>query len=337
MIALEQKKEIIILIQEARDKGCTIKECCDCIEISTRTYIRWKKGVLPDQRKGAKKKVVRKITDTDRQRIIDICCSDRFVDLNPYCIFVTLLDEGVYIASVSTFYRVLREEKLLSHRRKSRAGVKQTTPNELCASGPNQIYSWDITYLKTMIKGIYYFAYVVVDIWSRKIVCWEIHDRESSDIAATMFKNMVERLKLQGITLRSDNGAAMKGATILSMFYSLGIIPSYSRPRVSNDNSYSESLFKTIKYTVGYPKNFDSIDHAMEWFDKFVNWYNFEHKHSGIGYVTPEQRHNGTAEIIMAKRNNLMNEIRQKYPERWGKKKQIWESEIFSYLNKAAG
>lgn len=337
MISEDAKNQTILLIQDARNEGCTIKECCDCIEISTRTYIRWKQGIIKDRRKGASKRVARKISEIGRQRIIDTCCEERFKDLNPYCIFTTLLDEGNYIGSVSTFYRVLRDANLLSHRRKSRPGHKRTKPTELSASGPNQIYSWDITYMKTMIRGVYYFAYVVLDIWSRKIVCWEIHDRESSEIAAIMFKNMVARLKLQGVTLRSDNGAPMKGGTILSMFYSLGIIPSYSRPRVSNDNPFSESLFKTVKYTAGYPNGFDSIDHAMEWFDSFVKWYNTEHKHSGIGYITPEQRHNGTGNLIMEKRNAFMATVRERHPERWGKKIQTWKSEELVYLNKAAG
>jgi transposase InsO family protein len=336
MINLDLKRQTLIIIQEARDKGCTIKECCDCIEISTRTYIRWNKGLLMDKRKGAKKRVALKLSDSDRQNIIRVCCEDRFIDLTPYCIIATLLDEGIYLGSASTFYRVLREAGLTKHRRKSHPGVAKTKPVELCASGPNQIYSWDITYLKTMVRGIYYFAYVVIDIWSRKIVCWEIHDRESSEIAAVMFKNMVTRLKLQGVTLRSDNGSPMKGGDILSMFYSLGIIPSYSRPRVSNDNPFSESLFKTIKYTAGYPSFFESIDHAMEWFNGFVNWYNTEHKHSGIGYITPEQRHNGTGKLIMDNRNTVMKMAREKHPERWGNKLQTWKSEEYVYLNKAA-
>jgi len=336
MINIEQKTQTIILIQEAINKGCTIKECCDCIEISSRTYIRWKKGMLSDRRKGSTKRVVRKLSEAERQQIITVCCEKRFVDLNPYCIVATLLDEGIYLGSASTFYRVLKEANLLVHRQKSRPGKKRTKPLELKASGPNQIYSWDITYLKTSVRGIYYYAYVVVDIWSRKIVCWEIHDRESPEIAATLFKNMVDRLKLEGVTLRSDNGNPMKGSTVLSMFQSLGIIPSYSRPRVSNDNPYSESLFKTVKYTAGYPECFTSLDHAMEWFDSFVRWYNFEHKHSGIGYITPDQRHSGSGKVIMNRRNIVLEMIRQTYPERWSKNIRIWKSEDFVYLNKTA-
>lgn len=336
LIDCEIKRQVVMNIDEARQAGCSIKECCDCIDISSRSYLRWQKELGADKRKGAVKNSNRKLSEAEIQQIIDVCCEERFADLNPYCIVATLIDEGIYIASVSSFYRVLRKAKLLNHRRKSKPGVKRNKPDQIEASGPNQVFSWDITYLKTAVRGIYLFAYVVMDIWSRKIVCYEIHDRESPDIAGVMFKNMVERLKLKGVTLRSDNGNPMKGGTILSMFYSLGILPSYSRPRVSNDNPYSESLFKTIKYTAGYPAYFSSIEHAMDWFNQFVRWYNTEQKHSGIGYVTPEERHTGLHYAILENRNKVMKKAIEMHPVRWGKKLYIWQSEESVYLNKLA-
>jgi len=328
------KKQVVSNIQVALNAGCTIKECCNILEISTRTYIRWRNGLIADRRKNAEKTVVRKLTYDEQQRIINVSCEERFADLTPYCIIATLLDEGIYIASSRTFYRVLKSEGLIRHRQKSKPGVKRNKPSELAATGPNQVFSWDITYLKTNVRGIYYYAYVVLDVWSRKIVCWEIHDRESSEIAENMFKNMVKRLNLKEVKLHSDNGSPMKGGTILSTFYALGIITSFSRPRVSNDNPYSESLFKTVKYTAGYPSAFISNEHAIAWFSDFVNWYNTEHKHSGIDYITPEQRHSGIGGKILEERNKVMDLAYKLTPKRWGVKKHIWKAPSTVYLNR---
>lgn len=333
MISLGEKQEAMILIQEATEGGARKKKACEMIGISIRAFQRWEKAIINDARKGAKKKIPRKLSEEEKQEIIDISCSPEYKDLTPYEIVAILAEKGVYIASERTFYRVLKESGLLHHRGNGRVPVKREIPAELVAAGPDQIWSWDITWLKTEIRGLFYYAYVVKDIWTKDIVGWEIHDREDEQIAASLFKRIKMRHDMKGIYLRSDNGNPMKGATMLMTLYNLGVIPSFSRPKVSNDNPFIESLFKTLKYTAGYPGQFKSLDHARTWMADFVNWYNTEHRHSSIGYVTPGQRRNGDYKEIFKKRNQTLAEARQVHPERWGIKLRVWKSVEKVYLN----
>jgi transposase InsO family protein len=222
--------------------------------------------------------------------------------------------------------------RLLSHRRKSKAPVHREKPR-LKASGPNQVLSWDITYLKSPISGIYFYLYLVIDIWSRKIVAWEIHERESADYAAAMLRTLDCKQSLRGIKLHSDNGSPMKGLSMLAMMQQLGVEPSHSRPRVSTDNPYSESLFGTLKYQASYPSFFESLDEARAWVEKFVDYYNNRHLHSGIGYVTPEDRHTGRDVQILETRRKTYEEARRKHPERWSGKPKSWERKEYVYIN----
>ena len=246
------------------------------------------------------------------------------------------MDEKRYIASSSTFYRVLREKDMLHHRKKGRARKKLNPPPELAATGPNQVWSWDITYLKTEIKGIYLYAYIIIDVWSRKITGWEIHEEESETIARELFERLKGRYNLSGIKLHSDNGNPMKGATMIMTLYNLGVIPSFSRPRISDDNPYSESLFKTLKYTAGFPGCFKNLNHSREWIADFVNWYNEKHRHSGIKYITPNQRHSGLGEKIMMIRNQVIAEAFSQNPQRWSHKPALWKNLETVYLNPSA-
>ena len=323
----------IELIDEAVTSGARLFKACEVLEISERTYYRWKSNPNGDLRKGAKKNTPRKLTEAEKQEIIDISCDERFVDSNPYQIVAILLEEGTYVASASTFYRVLRENDMVHHRRKGRPGKKRNRPPELIATGPNQVWSWDITWLKTGVAGIFLYAYVIIDVWSRKIVGWEVHPRESDKIAAELFRRLASEQNLRGVRLHSDNGNPMKGATMIMMLYWLGIVPSFSRPRVSDDNAYSESLFKTLKYTAGYPKYFSGLEHARSWMADFVNWYNDKHRHSGIGYITPNQRHSGEGKIVMKKRNAALLKAFSSKPERWSRKPALWNETETVYLN----
>jgi transposase InsO family protein len=321
------------LIDEAVTDGARLFKACEVLEISVRTYYRWKSNPKGDSRRGAVKKVPRKLTEAERKEILNISCSERFADVNPYKIVAILLEEGIYIASVSSFYRVLREHDLVHHRRKGRVGKRKNVPPELVATGPNQVWSWDITWLKSAVAGIYLYAYVIIDVWSRKIVGWEVHERESDELAAELFHRLATEQDLRGVRLHSDNGNPMKGATMIMMLYRLGILPSFSRPRVSDDNPYSESLFKTLKYTAGFPKYFTDLSHSRSWMADFVNWYNNEHRHSGIGYVTPDQRHTGVSKIIMQKRNETIMNAYAVNPERWSSKPALWEEAKEVFLN----
>ncbi len=321
------------LIDEAVTNGARLFKACEVLEISVRTYYRWKSGKVSDLRKGAEKRVPRKLTKVEKLEILNISCSERFADTNPYQIVAILLEEGTYIASASSFYRVLREYDLVHHRRKGRPGNRKATPPELIATGPNQVWSWDITWFKTSVMGIFFYAYVIIDVWSRKIVGWEVHERESDKLAAELFKRLASEQNIRGVRLHSDNGNPMKGATMIMMLYKLGIIPSFSRPRVSDDNAFSESLFKTLKYTAGFPQYFTDLGHSRSWLADFVDWYNNKHRHSGIGYVTPNQRHSGESTMIMQKRNETIAKAYASKPERWSRKPALWNEVKEVYLN----
>lgn len=330
---LVEKHRALELIKEAIVAGARKEKACETIGISIRAFQRWDQSCNHDGRKGAKKKVPRKLTEEERQKVKDTACEKQYKDLNPYEIVALLAENGTYIASERTFYRILKAGGLLHHRGNTKPAIKKPEPDELVATGPSQIWSWDITWLRSDVRGLFYYAYVIKDIWTKEIIGWVIHDRENDELAATMFNRLKLKHNMRGIFLRSDNGNPMKGATMLMMLYSLGVIPSYSRPKVSNDNPFIESLFKTLKYTAGYPGQFKDIDHARIWMANFVNWYNTEHRHSAIGYVTPLERRSGAYNIIFEKRNDTLAAAREKNPERWGKKIRVWGCNDTVYLN----
>ena len=332
----EQRNLSIELIDEAVFAGARLKKACEVLEISLRTFYRWKNDTTGDKRRDSEKKIPRKLTPEEAQEIVDVSCEKRFCDCTPYQIVAILLDEGRYIASTSSFYRILKSRDLLHHRKRGRSNKKKVTPPELVATGPNKVFSWDITWLKTDVNGIFFFAYMIIDVWSRKLVGWEIHTKESADISSNMFKRLSRKLKLKGVKLHSDNGHPMRGSTMIQTLYNLGILPSFSRPRVSNDNPFSESFFKTVKYTAGFPSYFKDLEHARTWMADFVNWYNTEHRHSGIGLITPEQRHIGEGSKIMGKRNNVMSKAYARKPERWSSKPAVWKNTEEVYLNPSA-
>jgi len=258
-----------------------------------------------------------------------------FRDLSPKQIVPRLADQGDYIASESTFYRVLRDEDQLTHRQPSRPATSRR-PREHVATGPCQVWSWDITYLKSPILGQFFYLYLILDVWSRKIVAATVYARESNEHAATLFRQACRRLGLDptGLVLHSDNGGPMKGATMLAMLQKLGVVPSFSRPRVSDDNPYSEALFRTLKYRPGFPSQpFVSEENAQRWVDGFVLWYNTEHLHSAIRFVTPDDRHFGREAAILAQRRRVYAQARQRTPERWAQNTRNWEPVAAVYLN----
>jgi putative transposase len=333
MISLEDKQHTLEIITEAVESGARKFMACNTLEVSTRTLQRWEQDCTADRRKGALKNVARKLSLEEVGELIDIACSKRFKDLNPHEIVPILAEEGRYIASESSFYRYLRKLGLLHHRGNSKAKSSNVKPPELVATGPNQVWSWDITWLKSDVDGIFYYCYMIKDIWKKNIVGWEIHEYESVDIAADMFTRLKVRYNLRGIRLHSDNGNPMKGSTMIITLSNLGVVPSFSRPRVSNDNPYIESLFKTVKYTASYPGRFKSLDHSREWMAGFVNWYNTEHRHSAIGYITPEQRGSGKDLEIFKTRNRVIEEAQSRHPERWGKRIRKWVNRDVVVLN----
>ena len=262
--------------------------------------------------------------------------SAEFGHLPPSQIVPRLADQQRYVASESTIYRILREANQLVHRRSERVGQKRSKPRAVCATQPNQLYSWDITYLPTLIHGLYFYLYLFIDVFSRKIVAAQVFEEENGAHASEMLKDLCrrEKIALGQIVLHSDNGSPMKGSTMLATMITLGVMASLSRPAVSNDNPYSESLFKTLKYRPAYPLNpFADIAAARAWVSTLVQWYNHEHRHSAIRFVTPGQRHAGLDTAILTQRSALYEIARAKNPLRWKRTIRNWRRIEIVYLN----
>lgn len=334
MIELSDRKIIIKDIYIAVTNGARLEKACRIIDLSIRTVQRWRKNEVGDRRKTAKKFSPKTLTESEKNQILDICNSNEYCELTPNEIVPILAEKGQYIASESMFYRVLKENKLLKHRENTKLRIKKSGPIELIADGPNQVLSWDITYLRTSIKGIFYYLYIFMDVWSRKIVGWTVEERESGEIASNLIESICIENGLESIYLHSDNGKPMRCGTMLATLDWLGVNPSFSRPYVKNDNPYSESLFKTVKYRPEYPDCFSTIDHAKKWVNNFINWYNTEHRHSGIKYVTPEQRHLGFDREILRKRHETYQKAKMRVPQRWAKETRNWSFIEKVFLNK---
>jgi len=332
-----ERIKIIELITEACDSGARQSNACEIIGISAKTFQRW--CLLDDQKDGrieSSHVPANKLTEHERRLIISTANEEKYSALSPSKIVPLLADEGRYIASESSFCRVLKAAKQLKHRESSKPTRGNKKPKALTATRPNQVYSWDITYLPTQVRGVFLYLYLVLDIYSRKIVGWQVYDNESSALAADLMTDIChqERIQKNQIVLHSDNGSPMKGATLLATLQELGIIPSLSRPSVSNDNPYSESIFRTLKYRPEYPeKSFNSLVAARCWVQGFVNWYNGEHLHSSIKFVTPEQRHKGEDVALLAARNEVYRQARKRNPNRWSGETRNWQPVGEVYLN----
>ncbi len=225
-----------------------------------------------------------------------------------------------------------------NHRGRSEKPGKHHKPTSYSATAPNQVWTWDITYLNGPIKGQFYYLYLIIDLYSRDIVGWEVWESETAEHASELIRQTCmaqRRLTTTPLVLHSDNGAPMKGATMLETLYALGITPSNSRPRVSNDNPYSESIFKTLKYRPNYqPKGFKSLKDARAWCHGFVHWYRYEHRHSGIKYVTAAERHAGRSKAILDNRHQVYEAAKAAHPERWnGRATRDWSDVDIVYLN----
>lgn len=321
------------LIEEARQGGARLSGICAVLDISPRTIQRHeKKGSGgEDGRKAAQTKRVpaNGLTCEEEAVLVSTVNHPRFAALSPAQIVPILTDEGAYLASESTLYRILRKRGQLAHRGRSKAPTHKR-PAPLCATAPNQVWTWDITYLSTTIKGRFFYLYLMLDLFSRTIVGWEVYAEESAEHAAETIRRTVLRETRGGVVpkvvLHSDNGSPMKGATMLGTLQLLGIRPSFGRPSVSNDNAYSESLFKTLKYRPDYPVEnpFDSLEDARQWVSSFTGWYNEEHRHSGLKFVTPSQRHRGEDREILSQRDRIYQEAQKRNPERWSGKTRDW-------------
>lgn len=319
---------ILSLVDEAVRLGARLRKACHELGLSERTVQRWRqRDGGEDRRHGPQTVPGNKLSLEERQRILETVNSTEFRDASPHQIVPRLADQGLYLASESTIYRLLREHKQLTHRERTRPASSRR-PDEHVATGPCQVWSWDITYLRGPVRGSFYYLYMLEDVWSRKIVGWQVHEDESMELAASLFKETCAWMGLDpdGLVLHSDNGGPMKGSTMLATLQKLGVVASFSRPRVSDDNPYSEALFRTLKYRPEYPSEaFTSLEHAHAWTASFVAWYNTFHRHSAIRFVTPDERHHGRDKQILAKRHRVYQRARENHPERWSGQTRDWQ------------
>ncbi len=255
------------------------------------------------------------LTHQERQRVLDVLTEPRFADKAVAQAWATLLDEGTYLCSMSTMHRILRENRLAGERRRQATHPPRKKP-ELLATKPGQIWSWDITKLRSPTRGVYYDLYVVIDIYSRYIVAWTIAAREDAEIAKTMLEHA---MGVHGIpeAIHADRGTSMTSKPVAQLLLDLGVDRSHSRPHVSNDNPYSEAAFKTLKYAPVFPTNFGSIQDARAFCESFLSYYNHEHRHSGIGLHTPASVHHGTATQVRAQRQVTLDAAYEANPERF--------------------
>ncbi len=339
MASLAERGQIITLVQEAMNSGARQDRACSVISLNERTLQRWRVDQSRgDQRPERTQIPINRLSAPEREHVMAVANSDEFGSLPPSQIVPILADRGEYIASESTFYRIMRAENQLRHRGAERPVQRRHKPRALCATAPNQLFSWDITYLPTPVNGLYFYPYLFMDIFSRKIVGWQVYDAESSELAGEVMRDICAREAIapNQVVLHSDNGSPMKGATMLATLQALGVAPSFSRPAVSNDNPYSESLFKTLKYRPAYPRQaFENLLAARQWVGVFVQWYNEEHRHSAINFVTPAERHAGLDTALLEKRTIVYEAAKNRRPERWSGAIRNWQPVLVVHLNPA--
>ena len=339
MTALPERGQVMAMVAEAIDAGARQERACEVISLSERTLQRWQKDQASgagDRRPARIQTPKNRLSELERQRLLAIANSPEFGHLAPSQIVPRLADSGQYLACESTIYRVLKAENQLQHRGAERPAKPRSKPRALSATAPNQLFSWDITYLPTQVMGIYFYLYLFMDIYSRKIVGWQVYESESSELASEVMRDicMRENIAPKQVVLHSDNGSPMKGATMLATLQKLGVVPSFSRPACSNDNPFSESLFKTLKYRPAYPQgSFESLMAARQWVGTFVRWYNEEHRHSAIQFVTPAQRHAGLDGELLRKRAEVYEAAKAVHPERWSGDTRSWAPVTTVHLN----
>ena len=320
-----------------------VDRACRAFGVSPRTWAHRRQaseGRLAPRRSRASGKPRRlpewTIPPSERELVRAELCSERFCDLAPAQVYATLLDEGTYLCSSSTMYRILREHGLTKQRRRGHRRTGYAVPR-VQAMGPNQVWSWDISRLRGPRKREWFYLYVLLDIYSRKIVGWSVDIVESDKVAKQLISTSCRRegVEPNELTMHSDRGAQMTSITIAELLEDLGVTGSLSRPRVSNDNPFSEAHFKTTKYRPDYPAQFDSIDEARAWMRRFVHWYNHDHYHSAISYLHPADVHTGRASDVVAARQIVLDAAYQVNPARFRRHPPIAEAPpVEAWINK---
>lgn len=344
MTSPADRRKALEILDAGMAAGARAGRLAELLGVALSTLQRWRRqfagvGDGLDRRKGSQRLVSHRLTDEERQRILLTCNQPEFAALPPGQIVPTLADQGLYIGSERSFYRVLHAHGQLHRRGRARPPQEPRPVPRLRTDGPNQLWSWDITYLPTSVRGVWLYLYLVVDVWSRKIVAWDVAEREDAQIAADLvgracLRERISRRRPQPLILHADNGNAMRAATLESRLEELGVLRSFSRPRVSNDNPFSESLFRTVKYRPDYPRRpFPAVEEACDWVMAFVDWYNHQHRHSGIRFVTPAQRHSGQASEICHLRASVYEQARQRHPRRWTRSTRCWRQPEVVWIN----
>jgi putative transposase len=294
-----------------------LKWACAALNVPRSSFYRHRQPPAPLQ--GPKQASPRALSATERDQIAQTLNSERFADQSPYQVYATLLDdEQTYLCSISTMYRILRQNVQLRERRNQRQHPNYTKP-ELLATGPNQLWSWDIAKLRGPQIWQYYQLYVILDVFSRFVVAWRIEERESDRLAEELIAEACfqQNIAPHQLTLHADRGSAMISKTVAQLLLDLQVAKTHSRPHTSNDNPYSEAQFKTLKYRPGYPDRFGSVQDARQWASSFFDWYNHQHRHSGLALMTPVAVHTGQADQLTAQRQITLELAQQHHPERF--------------------
>lgn len=335
MISAADRDQTVKLIDEAVNSGARQALACLELDISARTLQRWRHYRVDRRTLVQRPAPANKLSQDERDAVLAACNRADCATLTPHQIVPKLADEGIYIASESTFYRVLRQADQVCHRGRSRVPVARPLSTHK-ATGCNQLWSWDITWLPSTVRGRFFYWYMIEDVYSRKLVGNEVHEVESSQHASELLRKacLRERTAARPLVLHSDNGAPMRATEFITSMQALGVVPSYSRPRVSNDNAYAEALFRTAKYCSLWPQRpFENLTQARQWVLEFVSWYNNEHKHSALKYVTPVQRHTGQDHELLCKRRALYMQAQSRHPQRWSGEIRNWQLPDAVYLN----
>jgi len=312
------REEVLGYIEEAIAEGISERRTCAHLDLNRKTIQSWRKpDGATDKRKGSARFVAHRLTAEEEDAFYKVANSERFMDATPEQIVAILAGECTYYASSSTLYRILRKRKAMQHRQETKKPVKNAKAISTLVTGPNQVWAWDVTWLKTDVAGLFKYGYNIIDLFDRTLVGWSVEDTESDDHARTLFERVIRYHKVVPKIIHADNGGPMRGVSLGCFLDSLFVTRSYSRPRCSNDNAFIESWHKTLKHTVGYPAFFTSLEHARTWYANFVAWYNYKHLHSSLGYVTPNQRRTGEAIEIYRKRNQTILDAKLKNPLRW--------------------
>jgi len=324
---------------EACAAGARQSEACRIVGITERTLQRWdqQEGGGQDARRGPYTPVAHRLTEAEKDEALAHANRPDYRNLTPETIVAKLADENVYICSERSLRRVLKERDQATYRGRAKPATPAQKPREYAASEPLRVLSWDITYLRnSTVRGAFFFLYLYVDVWSRRILGHAVHEEQTSELAADLLCNVCTEHDIEADTavVHQDNGAPMKGATFLATLDALGITKSFSRPRVSDDNAFIESLFRHLKYAPSYPsRGFANIDEARAWVERFVVWYNHAHLHSSIGYVTPDDRHHGRDVELLAERRRVYAEARARTPRRWSGQPRKWDRPLIVTLN----